>query len=151
MSRARAARIAAALGLSAVVLASATSAGAVSAASVTPSLSFSGSGTSQTVVTQVSFKSGYSGAYYVKYDIYRSSSSSKSSPVKVTMTTLSQTFASTSKGSTYTTTKTSKTCAAGTNKTTYYYWLQGTVSDGGTGVVSFSGSTVAKTACLSVL
>ncbi|MCA0328871.1 MAG: hypothetical protein LCI03_03090 [Actinobacteria bacterium] len=123
---------------------------AAAATSVTPSLAFSGSGTTLSVVTKVSFKSGYAGAYYVKYDIYRSTSSKKTSPIRVTLTSVSQTYATTVKGSTYTTTTTTKSCPAGTNKTTYYYWIQGTVSDGGTGVVSFNGTPVAKVACLSV-
>jgi hypothetical protein len=133
-----------------IPVAAAPGASAVAASSVKPVLSFSGTGAAQSLVTQVSFKSGYKGAYYVRYDVYRSTSSKRTAPVKVTLTTISQVFPTTAKGATYTTTKASKSCPAA-SRTTYYYWVQGTVSDGGTGVVSFSGAAVAKAACLSVL
>jgi hypothetical protein len=151
MTRARVAWAAAAVAATALAVASAPGAQAVAASGVKPVLSFSGTGTAQSIVTQVSFKSGYGGAYYVRYDVYRSSSSKKTSPVKVTVTTISQVFPSTVRGLTYATTKTSKSCPATSARTTYYYWLQGTVSDGGTGVVSFNGTAVAKAACLSIL
>jgi hypothetical protein len=122
----------------------------LAATKVAPSLAFSGTGTSQSIVTKVSFTSGYAGAYYVKYDIYRSTSSKKTSPVRMTTTTISQTFSTTVKGSTYTTATTTKTCAPNSTKTTYYYWLQGSVSDGGSGVVTINSTAVSKVACTSV-
>lgn len=122
---------------------------ALAATKVTPGLAFSGTGTAQSIVTKVSFTSTYTGAYYVRYDIYRSASKSKTSPVRMTTTTISQTF-STAKGKIYTTAVTSKSCAPTSTRTTYYYWLQGSVSDGGSGVVTINSAAVAKVACTSV-
>lgn len=139
-----------ALALTALVLVNPAVAQAATAKSVTPSLSFSGTGTSQTIVTKVTFTSTYSGAYYVKYDIYRGTSSAKANAVKMTTTTISQTFSTTTSGKAYTTTVTSKSCAPNSTKTTYYYWLVGSVSDGGTGVVSINSTPVGKVACISV-
>ena len=139
-----------ALALAALVLVNPAVAQAATAKSVTPSLSFSGTGTSQTIVTKVTFTSTYSGAYYVKYDIYRGTSSAKANAVKMTTTTISQTFSTTTSGKAYTTTVTSKSCAPNSTKTTYYYWLVGSVSDGGTGVVSINSTPVGKVACTSV-
>lgn len=127
----------------------ASQAQSIAATKVTPSLTFAGTGTAQTITTKVTFTSGYTGAYYVKYDIYRSTSSKKTSPVRMTTTTLSQTF-TTTKGLSYSTATTSKSCAPNSTKTTYYYWLQGSVSDGGSGVVTINSSAVAKVACTSV-
>lgn len=138
-----------ALAIGALVLVNPAVAHAVAATKVTPSLTFSGTGTTQSIVTKVTFTSGYTGAYYVKYDIYRSTSSKKTSPVKMTTTTISQTF-STTKGLTYSTATTTKTCAPNATKTTYYYWLVGNVSDGSTGIVSINSAAVAKVACTAV-
>ena len=106
---------------------------ATAATKVTAVLSFAGSGTSLTVSTSVNFTSGYAGNYQVVYYIYRSTSSSKTSPVKVTATALSKSF-STTKGTAYTFGPNVQKCAAGT--TAYYYWVSATVSDG-----SMSGTT----------
>jgi len=123
---------------------------AAAATKVTPSLAFSGTGTSQSIVTKVSLTSGYNGAYYVKYDIYRSTSKTKTSPVRMTTTTISQTISSTVKGKSYSTATTTKSCPPNSTRTTYYYWLQGSVSDGGSGVVTINSSPVAKVACTAV-
>ena len=92
-----AAALAAVVGLLLAVPASATA-----ATSVAGSLSFSGSGTSMKMVTSVKFTSTYAGSYVVKYDIYRSTSSSKSSPVKVNTSTVFTKSFSTTKGTTST-------------------------------------------------
>jgi hypothetical protein len=139
-----------ALSLAALMLVNPAVAQAAAASKVTPSLAFSGTGTSQTIVTKVTFTSTYNGAYYVKYDIYRGTSSAKANAVRMTTTTLSQTFSTTTSGKTYTTAVSSKTCAPNSTRTTYYYWLVGSVSDGGTGVVSINSTPVAKVACTSV-
>lgn len=123
---------------------------ALAATKVTPSLVFGGSGSSQTVVTKVTFTSTYTGAYYVKYDLFRSTSKTKTSPVRMTTTTISQTFSTTTKGLTYSTATTSKSCPPNSAKTTFYYWLVGSVSDGGSGVVTINSTPVAKIACTSV-
>ena len=136
--------------LAALMLVNPAVAQAATASKVTPSLTFSGTGTSQTIVTKVGFTSTYNGAYYVKYDIYRGTSSAKANAVKMTTTTISQTFSTTTSGKTYTTTTTSKSCAPNSTKTTYYYWLVGSVSDGGTGVVTINSAAVAKVACTAV-
>jgi hypothetical protein len=122
----------------------------LAATKVAPSLTFSGSGTSQTVVTRVTFTSTYNGAYYVRYDLFRSTSKTKSSPVRMTTTTISQTFSTTTKGLTYSTATTSKSCAPNSTRTTFYYWLVGSVSDGGSGVVTVNSTPVAKVGCTSV-
>lgn len=139
-----------ALALGALVLVNPAVAQAATAKSVTPSLTFSGTGTTQAVVTKVTFTSTYNGAYYVQYDIWRGTSSAKANAVKLTTTTISQTFSTTTSGKAYTTTVTSKTCAPNSTKTTYYYWLVGSVSDGSTGVVSINSAAVAKVACTAV-
>ena len=140
----------AAAGVLVAGIAFAAQAQSLAATKVTPSLVFSGSGTSQAVVTRVTFTSTYTGAYYVKYDLFRSTSKTKTSPVRMTTTTISQTFSTTTKGLTYSTATTSKSCPPNSAKTTFYYWLVGSVSDGGSGVVTINSTPVAKIACTSV-
>ncbi len=131
-------------------LAAASPAGAAGPSAVTTYVAFSGTGSSQVLSTSLAFRSAYDGPYYVSYDVYRSRSSAKTSPGRVTMTTISQTFPTTASGLAYTTTSVVKSCPPNTNKVTYYYWLQGTVSDGSTGVVRFSGPTTSRIACTRV-
>jgi hypothetical protein len=100
---------------------------ASAATSASASIAFAGSGTSMTVSTTVKYTASYAGIYTVSYNIYRSTSSSKTSPVKVTGASLIKSISST-KGTTYTFGANVQKCAAGT--TAYYYWVQGTVSDG---------------------
>jgi hypothetical protein len=69
----------------------------------------------------------YTGIYTVSYTIYRSTSSSRTSPAKVTRSAL-VTSISSAKGSAYTFGPNVQRCPAGT--TVYYYWVQGTISDG---------------------
>lgn len=139
--------VTAGLFLAGVALAS--EAQSIAATKVTPSLTFAGTGTSQTITTKVAFTSGYTGAYYVQYDIWRSTSSKKTSPVRMTTTTLSQAF-TTTKALSYTTATTTKSCPPNATRTTYYYWLQGSVSDGGSGIVAINSPVVTKVACTSV-
>ena len=123
-------------------------ASAVAAKSVSAAISFSGSGTSMKVTTTVKFTSTYAGAYNVRYDILRSTSSAKSSPVKVnTSTVFTKTFA-TAKGKAYAYGPNSSKCAGGT--TTYYYWVQGTVTDTTGGTVAVVSPTVAAKGCTSL-
>ncbi len=138
---------AAALSL-ALGMASALPAQAVTASSTSGSISFTGSGTSMKVVTSVKFTSTYAGSYNVKYDIYRSLSSSRSSAVKVNTKTVFTKTLSTSKGSSYTYGPNSTNCAAGT--TTYYYWIQGTVTDTTGGTASFVSAVASAKACTSL-
>ncbi len=100
---------------------------ASAATGASASIAFSGSGTSMTVSTSVKYTASYAGIYTVSYNIYRSTSAAKASAVKVTVNSLVKSISST-KGTTYTFGTNVQKCAAGT--TTYYYWVQGTVSDG---------------------
>ena len=136
-------------GFLAVGALAATPAFATAATKVTAALSFSGSGTSLTVSTNVSFASGYAGNYQVVYNIYRSTSSAKTSPVKVTVTALSKSF-TTTKGTAYTYGPNVQKCAAGT--VAYYYWVSATVSDGSAAGTTTVLSTVsaATKACASI-
>jgi hypothetical protein len=118
---------------------------AATATSVTGSLSFSGSGTTMKAVTSVKFTSTYAGSYNVKYDVYRSTSSSKTSPVKVNTKTVFTKTLTTTKGTTYTYGPNSSNCAAGT--TTYYYWIQGTVTDTTGGTASFTSAVASAKGC----
>lgn len=121
---------------------------AATATSVAGTLSFSGTGTSMKAVTSVKFTSTYAGSYNVKYDVYRSTSSSRTSPVKVSTKTVFTKTLTTTKGTTYTYGPNSTNCAAGT--TTYYYWIQGTVTDTTGGTASFTSSVVSAKACTSL-
>jgi hypothetical protein len=96
----------------------------------------------------VKFTSTYVGTYNVKYDVYRSTSSTKASPVKVSTKTVFTKTLSTSKGTTYTYGPNSTNCAAGA--TTYYYWIQGTVTDTTGGTASFVSAVAAAKACTSL-
>lgn len=123
-------------------------AAATTATGASATIVFSGTGTSMKAATTVRFTSTYTGSYNVKYDIYRSTSATRSSPVKVnTSTVFTRTFATT-KGKAYAYGPNSSKCAAGT--TTYYYWVQGSVTDttGGTAVVV--SPTVAAKGCTSL-
>jgi hypothetical protein len=149
--RSRAALALAAIGACAAgLVAAAGPAGAAAPSAVTTYVSFSGSGSAQVLSTRLAFRSAYDGPYYVSYNVYRSRSSSKSNPGRVTTTTISQTFPTTTSGLAYTTASVLKSCPPNTSRTTYYYWLQGTVSDGSTGVVRFSGPTTQRVACTRV-
>jgi len=122
---------------------------ASAATSVSSSASFVNLGTTkQQIVTSVKFTSTYSGSYTVKYDIYRSTSSTKSSPVKVNTSTVFTKSLSTTKGTSYTYGPNNSNCLVGT--TAYYYWIQGTVTDG-TNAVAFSSSVTAATKACSSL
>jgi hypothetical protein len=147
--RTRPVAAAAALAL-AGLLAGAAPAGAAAPTSVTTYVAFSGSGSAQVLTTRLSFRSAYDGPYYVSYNVYRSRSSAKTSPARVTTTAISQTFPATVSGKLSTTSTVVKSCPPGTRRTTYYYWLAGTVSDGSTGVVRFSGPTTSRIACTQV-
>jgi len=128
-----------------LVVVGASPALAAKATSVSSTLSFSGSGTTLKAVTSVRFTSTYTGAYNVKYDVYRSTSSTKSSPVKVNTKSVFTKTLTTKKGTAYTYGPNTSNCAAGT--TTYYYWIQGTVTDTSAGTVSFTSPVVAAKAC----
>jgi hypothetical protein len=100
------------------------------------------------VATSVKFTSTYAGSYNVKYDVYRSTSSTKSSPVKVNTTTVFTKTLSTTKGTTYTYGPNTSNCAAGS--TTYYYWVQGTVTDTTGGTAAVASPVVSAKACTSL-
>jgi hypothetical protein len=100
---------------------------ASAATSASASIAFSGTGTSMTVSTSVKYTSSYTGIYTVSYNIYRSTSSSKTNAAKVTANSLVKSISS-SKGTAYTFGPNVQKCPAGT--TVYYYWVQGTISDG---------------------
>jgi hypothetical protein len=121
---------------------------AATATSVSGSISFSGTGTSMKAVTSVKFTSTYAGSYNVKYDVFRSTSSSRTSPVKVSTKTVFTKTLTTVKGKVYTYGPNSTNCAAGT--TTYYYWIQGTVTDTTGGTASFTSGVVTAKACTSL-
>jgi hypothetical protein len=122
---------------------------ASAATSASASIAFSGSGSSMTVSTSVKYTASYSGIYSVSYNIYRSTSSAKTSPVKVTAASLIKSISST-KGTTYTFGANVQKCAAGT--TAYYYWVQGTVGEGTVaGLVNVSSSvSAAVKGCASI-
>ena len=121
---------------------------ASTAAAVSASLNFSGSGTSLRMVTSVKFTATYTGTYNVKYDVYRSLSRTKTSPVKVnTKTVFTRTFAATS-GTTYVYRPYSSPCTAGS--TTYYYWVRASVTDTASGTVVARSPAVATAACTSI-
>jgi hypothetical protein len=129
----------------ALALAFAVPAQAATASSTSGSISFTGSGSTLKVVTSVKFTSTYAGSYNVKYDVYRSTSSAKISPTKVNTKTVFTKTLSTSKGTSYTYGPNSTNCAAGT--TTYYYWIQGTVTDTTGGTTSFVSALASAKAC----
>lgn len=121
---------------------------AATATSVSGSMSFSGSGSTMKAVTSVKFTSTYSGSYNVKYDVYRSTSSSRANPVKVSTKTVFTKTLTTAKGTTYTYGPNSSNCAAGS--TLYYYWIQGTVTDTAGGTTSVLSTVVSAKACTSL-
>lgn len=128
-----------------LVVVGASPALASKASSVSSTIAFSGSGTTMKAVTTVKFTSTYAGSYNVKYDVYRSTSSTRTSPVKVNTKTVFTKTLTTKKGTAYTYGPNSSNCAAGT--TTYYYWIQGTVTDTSAATVSFMSAVVAAKAC----
>jgi phosphate-selective porin len=135
----------AALLLGAVVASPAHASAATSAGA---SLSFSGSGSTMRMVTSVKFTATYTGIYNVKYDVFRSLSSSKSNPVKVnSKTVFTRTYSATA-GTTYVYRPTSSLCAAGS--TTYYYWVRASVTDTATGTVVVRSPVVAAAACTDI-
>ena len=140
--------VAAALGallLSTLPIATAHGATATSASA---SLSFSSSGSSMRLVTSVKFTAAYTGAYNVKYVVFRSRSATRSNPVKVsTRTAFTRTFASTS-GTTYVYRPYSSSCPAG--HTQYYYWVKASISDTASGTVVVRSPVVAAAACTSI-
>lgn len=121
------------------------SAGGTTATSASATLAFSGTGSSMKAVTSVKFTSTYTGSYNVRYDIYRSTSSTKSSPVKVNTSTVFTKTLATSKGKAYTYGPNTSNCPAGT--TTYYYWVQGAVTDTTGGTIAVSSKVVAAKGC----
>jgi len=140
--------VAAALVAASLALALGGSAQAATATSASATLAFSGSGSTMKVVTSVKFTSTYTGSYNVRYDIMRSTSSAKTSPVKVNTTTVFTKTLATSKGKAYTYGPNTSNCPGGT--TTYYYWVQGTVSDTTAGTVAVSSKVVAAKGCTSL-
>lgn len=121
---------------------------AVTASSPSGSISFTGSGTTMKVVTSVTFTSTYVGTYNVKYDVYRSTSSTRTAPVKIsTKTVFTKTIAAL-KGTTYAYGPNSTNCAAGT--TNYFYWIQGTVTDTTGGTASFVSAVASAKGCTSL-
>jgi hypothetical protein len=124
------------------------SAEATTATSASATLAFSGSGSTMKVVTSVKFTSTYAGTYNVRYDIYRSTSSKKTSPVKVNLSTVFTKTLATVKGRAYTYGPNTSNCPAGT--TTYYYWVQGSVTDTTAGTVAVSSKVVAAKGCTSL-
>lgn len=140
----------AAVAVSALVLAAvvAAPAHASAATGVAASLSFSGSGSTMQMVTSVKFTATYTGIYNVKYDVFRSLSSTKTNPVKVnTKTVFTRTYSAVD-GTTYVYKPTSSLCAAGT--TTYYYWVRASVTDTSTGTIVVRSPVVAAAACTEI-
>jgi hypothetical protein len=130
-----------------LVGATAAPAQATTATGASASLAFSGSGSTMRIVTSVRFTATYTGTYNVKYDVFRSLSPTRTSPVKVnTSTAFTKTFAATS-GTTYVYRPYSSRCAAGT--TTYYYWVRASVTDTSAGTVVVRSPNVAAAACTS--
>lgn len=131
-----------------LVAANASPAHASTASATSASLSFSGSGSTMRLVTSVKFTATYTGTYNVKYDVFRSLSSTRTSPMKVnTSTVFTKTFAATS-GTTYIYRPYSSLCPAGT--TTYYYWVRASVTDTSSGTVVVRSPNVAAAACTSI-
>ncbi len=123
-------------------------ASAVAAKSVSAAISFSGSGTSMKVTTTVKFTSTYTGTYNVKYDVYRSTSSTRTNPIKVSTTTVFTKTLATTKGKAYAYGPNSTRCPAGSTK--YYYWVQGSVTDTAGGTVTVKSAAVAAKGCSSL-
>jgi hypothetical protein len=121
---------------------------AATASGASASIGFTGSGTTLKVVTSLKFTSTYAGSYNVKYDIFRSTTSTRSSPVKVNTKSVFTKTLSTTKGTAYTYGPNTTNCAAGT--TTYYYWIQGTVTDTTGGTVAVTSAVVSAKACTSL-
>jgi hypothetical protein len=139
--------VAAALALTLVGLPAGT-AGASTAAAASASVSFSGTGSTMRLLTSVKFTATYTGTYNVKYDVFRSLSSSRAHPVKVnTRTAFTRTFAATS-GTTYIYRPYSSLCPAGS--TTYYYWVRASVTDTSSGTLVVRSPVVAAAACTSI-
>ncbi|MGE0818889.1 MAG: hypothetical protein AB7O74_09485 [Candidatus Nanopelagicales bacterium] len=121
---------------------------ASTATAASATIAFSGSGSSMKVATSVKFTSTYAGSYNVRYDIFRSTSSTKSSPTKVnTVTVFTKTLA-TAKGKSYTYGPNTLRCPAGT--TTYYYWVQGSVTDTTGGTLMVTSKVVSAKGCTSL-
>jgi hypothetical protein len=140
--------VAGALGAVLIGALAAAPAHASTAKDVSASLSFSGSGSSMRMVTSLKFTATYTGTYNVKYDVFRSLSSSRTNPVKVnTSTVFTKTFAAVS-GTTYVYRPYSSPCPAGT--TTYYYWVRASVTDTSSGTVVVRSPNVAAAACTSL-
>lgn len=147
MIRPRRAVLAAAVLASAALLVGPAPAQASTATAASASLSFSGSGSTMRIVTSVKFTATYTGTYNVKYDVYRSASSSRTNPVKVnTSTVFTRTFSATN-GSTYIYRPYSSLCPAGA--TTYYYWVRASVTDTAYGTVVVRSPLVPAAACAS--
>jgi plastocyanin len=126
----------------------ATGAEATTATAASATIAFSGTGTSMKVATSVKFTSTYTGSYNVRYDIFRSTSSAKTSPVKVNTSTVFTKTLATTKGKAYVYGPNSSKCAAGT--TLYYYWVQGSVSDTTAGTVLVTSPVVSAKGCTSL-
>ena len=140
--------LAAALGALLLSTVSVGTAHGATATATSASLSFSSSGSSMRLVTSVKFTAAYTGAYNVKYVVFRSRSATRSNPVKVsTRTAFTRTFASTS-GTTYVYRPYSSPCTAGS--TTYYYWVRASVTDTASGTVVVRSPVVAAAACTSI-
>jgi len=121
---------------------------ATTAKDASASLSFSGTGSTMRMVTSVKFTATYTGTYNVKYDVFRSLTATRTSPVKVnTKTVFTKTFAATS-GTTYVYRPYSSLCPAGT--TTYYYWVRASVTDTSAGTVVVRSPVVSAAACTSI-
>jgi hypothetical protein len=134
-----------ALVLGAIVIAPAHASAATNAGA---SLSFSGSGSTMRMVTSVKFTATYTGIYNVKYDVFRSLSSSKTNPVKVSTKTVFTRTYSALDGTTYVFRPTSSLCTAGS--TTYYYWVRASVTDTATGTVVVRSPVVAAAGCTEI-
>lgn len=129
-------------------LVAAGDASALAAKSVSATIAFSGTGTAMKATTTVRFTSTYTGTYNVKYDIYRSTSSNRTNPVKVNATTVFTRTLATTRGRAYAYGPNSTRCPAGTAR--YYYWVQGSVTDTTGGTVTVSSAVVAAKGCTSL-
>ena len=147
MTRTRSALVAV-LAAGSLGLALAGSAEATTATAASATIAFSGTGTSMKVATSVKFTATYTGTYNVRYDIFRSTSSSKASPVKVNTSTVFTKTLATTKGKAYVYGPNSSKCVAGT--TTYYYWVQGSVTDTTAGTVAVTSPVVSAKGCTSL-
>jgi len=132
-----------------LMIAPAASAAAAKTVTAIAGFANAGSTTKQQFSGTVKFTSTYTGSYTVKYDVFRSTSSTKTSPVKVNTKTVFTKSLSTKSATAYTYGPNVSTCLPGT--TAYYYWIQGTVSDTGTGIVSFSSPVTALTKACTAL